>query len=464
MDTNNFEESFRDRLSTVTKEGKRLWIYAKKPQGKLYNYRKLLSYILLLLFFITPFIRFEGEPFLMMNILERKFILFGIIFWPQDSYLFALMMLSFIFFVILFTVVYGRIWCGWACPQTVLMEMVFRRIEYLIDGDAPAQKKLAQRPLDFDKLWRRVLKHGIFFSISLLVTNTLLAYFIGIEELKTIVIDNIAQHKTGFTAMILFSLLIYFLFTKFREQVCIIVCPYGRLQGALLDANSMVVSYDYKRGEPRSAKKSTSENEKTGDCVDCKLCQHVCPTGIDIRNGTQLECINCTACIDACNQTMSRVKKPTGLIRIASENRIAFGKQNKRNVRTIAYSIVLVGILTFFVTLFVTRPSVEATILRTPGMLYQEPEEGKISNLYNIKALNKTHQEVPLQIKLASHNGVIQMAAGELVVKDQASAEAVFFVVLNENEIPEGKFEIELEIFAGENKIDEIEVTFVGKN
>jgi len=318
--------------------------------------------------------------------------------------------------------------------------------------------------LDFDKLWRRVLKHGIFFSISLLVTNTLLAYFIGIEELKTIVIDNIAQHKTGFTAMILFSLLIYFLFTKFREQVCIIVCPYGRLQGALLDANSMVVSYDYKRGEPRSAKKSTSENEKTGDCIDCKLCQHVCPTGIDIRNGTQLECINCTACIDACNQTMSRVKKPTGLIRIASENRIAFGKQNKRNVRTIAYSIVLVGILTFFVTLFVTRPSVEATILRTPGMLYQEPEEGKISNLYNIKALNKTHQEVPLQIKLASHNGVIQMAAGELVVKDQASAEAVFFVVLNENEIPEGKFEIELEIFAGENKIDEIEVTFVGKN
>lgn len=461
------DESFRDRLSTVTEEGKRLWIYAKKPFGKLHNYRVIVSVILLAFFFIVPFIKVNGEPFLLINFLERKFILFGVIFWPQDSYLFVLMMLSFMIFIILFTVVYGRIWCGWACPQTIFMEMIFRKIEYIIEGDAPKQRKLDKQPWNLEKITKKAIKHAVFFAIAILITNTLLAYVIGIDELRSIVFDDISNHLSGFIIMLIFSAGLYLIYAFFREQVCIIVCPYGRLQGVLLDSKSIVVSYDYQRGEPRGKLKkgeNRAEAEK-GDCIDCKLCYQVCPTGIDIRNGTQLECINCTACIDACNQSMKRVDLPENLIKLSSEKDIAEGhKKMQFTPRMIAYTIVLVGILTFLSVLLISRPAVETTILRTAGQLYQPRGTDSISNLYNVIIVNKTHEDLPIDIRLASHDGRIEIPKGQLEVEDHGSVESVFFVILSREDVQTEKVPVEFDIYSGDTKLEDVKATFVGPN
>jgi len=456
-------ETFRDHLNTIGKDGKRLWIYARQPKGKLYNYRMLVAILLLVFFFVTPFIKVNGEPLLLANFIERKFVLFGIIFWPQDAYLLFLMMISFMVFIILFTAVLGRIWCGWTCPQTVLMEMVFRRIEYWLEGNAAQQKDLDRQPITFRKFRIKALKHLIFYGIAFVIANFLLSYIIGIEAVIKIAREPITMHIVGFGAILLFSFLVYFIFAKFREQVCMIVCPYGRLQGALTDPNTILISYDYQRGEPRSRMLSSENRNETGkgDCVDCHSCITVCPTGIDIRNGTQLECINCTACTDECNATMRRVGLPEGLIRYASENGIAHGEKLRFTPRLIAYTFLLTALFTFFLTLFFSRADIETTILRTPGMMYQEMEVGKITNLYNIKVVNKTHKDIPLTVKLLSPAGEIRMAGGNLSVKNHSSAEGVFFVVIDKNTIPSANIQVRFGIFLGDKMVEERKMTFV---
>ncbi|MFZ9661460.1 MAG: cytochrome c oxidase accessory protein CcoG [Chitinophagaceae bacterium] len=316
------DQTFRDSVATIDQKGKRKYIQPKKPSGALYDKRSIASIIYLLIFFSLPFIKIEGEPFFMINILQRKFVLFGQIFGPQDFFIFALGMLTFMVFIILFTVVFGRVFCGWACPQTIFMEMVFRKIEYFIDGDSHKQKQLREMPWNAEKIGKRTLKVIIFYALSFLIANFFMAYLIGMDEVKRYIHEGIPNHFGTFATLIGFSAVFFFVYYWFREQVCIVVCPYGRLQGVLLDKNSIVVAYDYVRGEPRG-KVSKDTIEIKGDCVDCAACVRVCPTGIDIRNGTQLECVNCTACIDACDSIMKSVEKPTGLIRYASENNIA---------------------------------------------------------------------------------------------------------------------------------------------
>lgn len=237
-------------------------------------------------------------------------------------------MITFFVFIILFTVVFGRVWCGWACPQTIFMEMVFRKIEYWIEGDAAKQMKLKNMPWTAEKIFKRVLKYVIFMAISLLIAHTLMAYLIGVDKVIDIVTASPYEHWSGFLGMLFFTGIFFWVFSYFREQACIAVCPYGRLQGVLLNKDSMAVSYDFKRGEPRGKIKKGEIQEGQGDCIDCKLCVHVCPTGIDIRNGTQLECVNCTACMDACDEVMTKVNRPKGLIRIASYNGIVEGTKN----------------------------------------------------------------------------------------------------------------------------------------
>ena len=303
---NENKPGFRDSIVTVDEKGKRIWLFPKKPKGRYYNRRKIVGWLLLVILFGVPFIKLNGSPFFLFNIIKREFILFGVHFWPQDSYLFAIGMISLLVGIVLFTTVYGRFWCGWTCPQTVFLEILFRPIEYLIDGDRKAQIKLKESPWNFEKIRKRSLKNGIFIFLSVAIANALLAWFIGIDEVIQIIKSPISEHTGGFIAMIVFSSVLFFLYSWFREQVCSILCPYGRLQGVLLDSSSIVVSYDYKRGEPRGK----GENAEKGDCIDCNSCVDVCPAGIDIRNGTQLECINCTACIDACDSVMDKVKKP----------------------------------------------------------------------------------------------------------------------------------------------------------
>jgi cytochrome c oxidase accessory protein FixG len=351
------EESFRDHIATVNEKGKRVWIFPKKPSGTLYNYRKITSYLLLLLLFGLPHVKINGEQFLLFNILERKFILFGNIFWPQDFYLFAITTIVGVICIVLFTIIYGRVFCGWMCPQTIFMEMVFRRIEYWIEGDFTYQKKLDKQKWNKEKIIKRVIKHSIFWMISFIIANTFLAYIIGSDELWKIQTDPLGKHVGGFLSIVIFTTVFYFVYARLREQVCTTICPYGRLQGVLLDPNSMVVAYDHKRGESRSKFHKNEDRlaQGKGDCIDCKLCVSVCPTGIDIRNGTQLECINCTACIDECDHMMESVGLKKGLIRFVSENGIKNGTKFEWTRRVKAYTVLLIGLSILLIFLFIKQ-------------------------------------------------------------------------------------------------------------
>lgn len=456
------EGSFRDTVATISKDGKRNWIYPKKPKGAFYNKRTAVSIFFLILLFTGPFMKLNGHPLMLFNILERKFILFGIAFWPQDFHLFVLAMLTFIVFIILFTALFGRIWCGWACPQTIFMEMVFRKIEYLIEGDYMQQKALNAESPNPKKFRKKFLKNSIFFIISFIIANTFLAYIIGIDELFKIISEGPSQHLGGLISLTIFTLVFYGVYIKFREQACIVVCPYGRLQGVLLDKNSVVIAYDYKRGEPRE-KLHKGQERKAGDCIDCHQCVQVCPTGIDIRHGTQLECVNCTACIDACDSIMDKIEKPRGLIRYTSENAIASGSKFKVTTRIIGYSVVLTLLLGALITLLALRTDVEAIVLRTPGMLYQELPNHKVSNLYNIKVVNKTFNNLPIEIKIVEPLGTIQWVGKNFtVLKEQDIAEGEFFVILDQKDIVTSKTKIKIQIISNGKILDEEESNFIG--
>jgi cytochrome c oxidase accessory protein FixG len=461
---NNIPEQFRDSIATVDDKGKRLWIYPKKPSGKFHNWRILVTVILLSLLFGGPFIRINEQPFMLFNIFERKFIIFGQAFWPQDFVLLAVTLLTFFVFVILFTVVFGRVWCGWLCPQTLFMEMVFRKIEYWIEGDATSQRRLAKEKWNLRKIYKKILKHTIFIIISLLIAHTLLAYVIGIEKTLSIVRDSPLKNLAGFISLISFTGIFYGLFAKFREQACIAVCPYGRLQGVLLGKESIVVAYDWPRGEPRGhLKKKETAQLNFGDCVDCKLCVHVCPTGIDIRNGTQLECVNCTACIDACDDVMIKIGKPKGLIRYASINSITNGVLKLVNPRVIGYSLVLVALLGILSFALITRSDVETTVLKVSGTLYQR-EPGMITNLYNVEFVNKTFDDLKLDIKVESPAGaVLHSVDGKpVVVPAEGLLKSVYFIKIPEKSVVHARTVVTLGIYQHGNRIETVKVKFIG--
>ena len=357
-------------------------------------------------------------------------------------------MLFLVVFIILFTAVYGRLFCGWICPQTVFMEMVFRKIEYWIEGDAPRQRMLNKAPWTGRKIYKKLSKHSIFFGLSFLISNIFLAYIIGSDELLIIITDSPSKHLSGLIAILIFSGIFYWIYARFREQVCIIVCPYGRLQSVLLDTNSIVVAYDFVRGEPRTKFKK-SEERTEGDCIDCHFCVDVCPTGIDIRNGTQLECINCTSCIDACNDVMDRVDLPRNLIRYDSLQGIKEKRKRKFTPRIVIYSVLLFILLTTFTLLLANRSDIEASVLRTPGLIYQEQPDNKLSNLYNIKLVNKTFDEIPITLKLDNKEAKLMIAKSDIVVPPQGVFEEDFFIVLPKDKISPENRTLTVQIFSG---------------
>ncbi|MGZ3900704.1 MAG: cytochrome c oxidase accessory protein CcoG [Bacteroidia bacterium] len=453
-------ESFRDTIATIDKEGKRAWIFPNKPKGKYYNYRSYVTVIYLVVFFGLPFIKIHGEPLFLFNIVERKFILFGMIFWPQDFFIFGLGMLIFIVFVALFTVIYGRVFCGWACPQTIFMEMLFRKIEYWIDGDANYQKALRKSPWNTKKIIKRVSKLTLFFLLSFTISSTLLSYIIGVDHVLKIITEPLSQHKGAFVSLIAFTAVFFFIYSWFREQVCLIVCPYGRMQGVLLDKNSIVVAYDYVRGEPREKFKK-GETRKS-DCIDCGLCVKVCPTGIDIRNGTQLECINCTACIDACDNIMEGVNLPKGLIRYDSENGIKNKTKLKFTGRMKAYTAVLMLLIGVEVFLLATRSDYDATILRAKGMLFQEQPNNQISNLYTIKLVNKTRDSFPVLLKVENMQGDIKVIGKDIVVNRESMVQGEFFVFLDKVNISKRKTPLQIGLYSNNKRIKIIKTNFLG--
>ena len=462
-------EQFRDSIGTINKDGKRSWVFPKKPSGRFYKYRSYVSYFLLAFLLSAPFVKINGNQFLLFNVLERRFNIFGFPFWPQDFHLLVISMITGVVFVILFTVVFGRLFCGWICPQTIFMEMVFRKIEYWIDGDRGKQIRLDKQPWNAEKIKKRLLKWFVFFIISFLIANVFLAYLIGGDTVISYITENPFDNIRTLISLLIFTSVFYFVFAWFREQVCIIACPYGRLQGVLLDDKTINVAYDYKRGEREEGRSKFKKNEDRaalgkGDCIDCNQCVVVCPTGIDIRNGTQLECVNCTACIDECDHIMESINLPKGLIRYASEDNIAKKKPFKINARIKGYSavlLILIGILTGMLFL---RNNVEATILRLPGQLYEHKENNIISNVYTYKVINKTTKDIDdVSYKILSHKGEIKLVSNHsFIVPKQGLAEGTLFIELNASLLKDDNIDIEIGVFSGDRLIETTETNFLG--
>ena len=461
-DIHDEEGTFRDEIATVDKSGKRKWIYPKMPKGKFYEYRKYVSYLLLVILFGLPWIKVGGKPFVLLNILEGEFIIFGVYFSPQDFHLFVIAMLIGIIFIALFTVIFGRLFCGWICPQTIFMEMVYRRIEYAIEGDYTAQKRLNNAPWTTEKVVKKLTKQALFFAIAVLIANTFLAYFIGIDEVLKIVSEPIMANLNGFIAMIIFSFVFYGVFASLREQVCTTICPYGRLQGVLLDDRSLAVYYDFERGEPRGKLKKGMVSEDQGDCIECKLCIKVCPTGIDIRNGIQLECVNCTACMDACDEVMTKINKPIGLIRMDSLQGIKSGVNRLINKRSIAYSVVLLSLIVLEGFLFIQRSDVETLILRTPGTLYYENTPGEIKNLYNYQLNNKTSTSQEVKFEIKGIDAQVEYIGSQPKTEPNQTSEGAIFIIIDADDLKSRRTNLRIDVLSDDEILDQTSTTFYG--
>lgn len=449
---------------TTDQNGKRRWLYPLIRIDQWYKYRSYVAYFLLVFLFAAPYIRINGHQLLLFNIIERKFILFGQVFWPQDFFIIVLISLTALVGIVLFTSAFGRIFCGWICPQTIFLEMVFRRIEVWIEGEPAARKKLDNSPWTKDKIIKKTSKHLIYVAISFFIANTFLAYVIGSAELWQIIKEPVSQHLSGFISIWLFTAAFYYVFAHFRELVCIVACPYGRLQGVLLDQNSLVVAYHYLRGEPRGRIKKNDPNPpQLGDCVDCNLCVAVCPTGIDIREGTQLECVNCTACIDACNQVMDKVNRPRNLIGYYSEEMIKNNERSPRlTLRMKAYGVIIllmIGVSTFFI---LTKKDIDVNVLRAAGSMYQEQPNNFISNLYTAELVNKTSKPTKIDFVPENKNHKIQWVQKVDSLAPESTSKATFFLLVPQTDINKTKTSVNIEVVQNGEVIDRIETNFLG--
>lgn len=461
------DEAFRDTIGTIDEHGKRKFIFPKKPSGKFYDYRKYVSYVLLAILVANPFIKINGNQFMLFNVVERRFNIFGFPFWPQDFYLIVIIMIIGVVFVLLFTVIFGRIFCGWICPQTIFLEMVFRRIEYWIEGDRGSQMRLHKQEWNAEKIRKKGIKWIIFFIVSFLIANVFLAYVVGSGQLYLMMKEGPMQQSSNFIALLIFTGVFYFVFVWFREQVCIIACPYGRLQGVLLDNKSINVAYDFVRGEKEAGRAKFNKKEERsltgkGDCIDCRQCVNVCPMGIDIRNGTQLECTNCTACIDECDTIMSSVGLPKGLIRYASEDEIEKKEPFKFTARMKGYTAVLAILLGIFTGMLFLRNDIEANVLRLPGQLFEHKGD-KISNVYTYKIVNKTVKDYKdIHFRLISHKGEIKkVGAPHFAVMNQGMTQGTLFIEINQYLLETDKTQLEIGIYNGDDLLETTTTNFL---
>ncbi len=456
-------ETFRDSVGTMEQSGKRKWVFPRKPSGKYTNYRTIVAVILLIILFGVPFIKINGNPFFLFNLIERKFFILGQPFYPQDFFILTLGAIASLIFIILFTVAYGRIFCGWICPQTIFLEMIFRKIEYAIEGDRNKQMKLDRQEWNSEKIWKRGLKWSIYILISLIITHFMFMYIVGYEEVFRIMKEGPLANPTNFLVMVLFTAAFYFVFAWFREQVCTLVCPYGRLQGVLIDKDTINVFYDYKRGENRSKwrKGEDRKAEGKGDCIDCNQCVVVCPTGIDIRNGLQLECINCTACIDACDEVMEKVGLPKGLIRYASESEIENQTSFKVTTRMKAYAVILALLVGFLGLLLYNRGNLEAKFIKPAGSTFFV-KDNRITNTFNYTLLNKSNDNMILTFKVMDpKNGKISYSDTNVIkAKKDDITKGSINISFPQNEMKLSKQNITIGVFDQKGKMVDSYTTY----
>jgi cytochrome c oxidase accessory protein FixG len=419
-------------LSTLNEDGSRRWLRPKLSVGAFFRKRRVVAYALMVVFFLIPYLRMNGRPLVLLDVPHRQFTLFGYTFLPTDTLLFMLLLISIAISIFLLTALFGRVWCGWACPQTVYMEFLFRPIERLFEGGRSGSMALDKRPGLHP---RRLAKNAVYVLLALFLAHTFLAYFVGIDQLVQWVRQSPFEHPTSFLIMAGTAAAIFFDFGWFREQTCLVACPYGRLQSVLLDRQSVIVGYDVLRGEPRTHKVK-DHPPGSGDCIDCGACVLTCPTGIDIRDGLQMECIHCTQCADACDAIMAKIDRPPGLIRYTSRDAVEGKRTRILRPRVVIYPIALavaVGLLAFSLG---TKADTDVTLLRGAGAPFIRQPDGNIVNQIRIKITNRTRHARSYRLELSGvPGGSLVAPQNPLEVAASGTGETSVFVV-----VPESRF------------------------
>lgn len=447
-------------LPTLNEDGSRNWIRPKPAQGVWWHRRRIIAYALMVVFFGIPHVRINGMPAILLDLPRRHFTILGTTFLPTDTLLFMLLLASIVVSIFLFSALFGRVWCGWACPQTVYMEYLFRPLERLLEGGRSGSLILDKERRHFH--WRRLLKYAVYLVLALFLAHTFLAYFVGVEALERWVRLSPYEHPTPFLVMAATTALIFYDFAFFREQTCLIACPYGRWQSALLDNESLIVAYDAGRGEPR-AHAVKDRPASAGDCIACNACVTTCPTGIDIRNGLQMECIHCTQCMDACDSIMDKVGKPRGLIRYASQDQLAGRPRHLLRPRVVLYPAALVLLIGGFVFALETKELADVTILRSQAEPFSMEADGRVSNQVRVKIANRSLRDQSYVVALRGVDSA-QVVAPEIPLSVKAGEQRTtsVFVLLPASAFTAGRRDVTVHVTDGNDYTADIPFNLLG--
>jgi len=457
-------QDFREKLYTIDASGHRRWVYSHIVKGKFFKLRFLIAYSLMAFYLAMPWISIKGRQGVFLNIPERKFIFFGTELWATDTIFLFLMLAGLAISLFFFTALFGRVWCGWACPETVFLEFLFRPLERLIEGSPAQRLKLDMAPWSFEKAFKKALKHGLCAFFAWILASTLLAYFIGREPLIAMMQDWPLNHPTPFFMTLVLMGMMGFQFGWFREQFCTVLCPYARFQSVMMDQNSLVVGYDPTRGEPRGKQKKGEAHSKLGDCIDCGLCVRVCPTGIDIRNGLQLECVACTACIDACDSIMQQIGRPLGLIRYDTENKLKGKHSQILRPRVMVYAFLLVVFLAAFSYGLNVRQGSDFALLRSIGDApFTLVGDDLVTNHFHAKISNKTDSSVSYELGYkADFDLTLINPMSKIVVAAGQTLDLPIFVEVHRADLKPALSAVIFKLSGSDGSRAEIKVTLLG--